>query len=810
MKLRFALLAAAWPLLLGAHEQADLILYSGKIITVSVKQPLAQAVAIHGNRFLAVGSNEEVLKLAGPATRKYNLQGRAVAPGMIESHVHPASAAFSEQDGPVPVMKDIGEIQAYIRQQAARLPADRLIFVPKVYPSRLKERRYPLRRELDEAAPNRLVMADNGYASVLSTALMKKLGITRDTKEPANGKIIRDERGDPTGLVLGAPQLLGAARASRRRTFQDMLWALPAMQAAYNQVGITSTIDRGQGAEGFRAYQELRRQGKLTVRTTVTYTISAQGSPEQVRAEVLRTPFVTGFGDDWVRVGPIKTTIDGGILIGTALMREPWGPNTGIYGYVDPDYRGVQALPRENLIEMARAANELGWQMTAHTAGGGAVDLLLDAYEAADRDKPIRDRRFTVTHGNFPNQRAIERAAKMGVLFDCQIAWHHLDGPALKDVFGPERMRHFLPLRSMLDAGVLVAGGSDHMIRFHPRDAINPYHPFYGMWMAITRQGVDGVVLNPEQRVTREEALRMWTINGAYMSFEENLKGSIEPGKLADLVVLTKDYLTCPEDQIRDIEAVATMVDGRVVHGTLSSDEGAVSMGHYHLRVRDAALHAKLWVEVLGAKPGKLGQYEMVRIPGAVILIQPGQPAGGSHGSIVDEIGLKVRDLKATLVKAKAAGVAIVVERPEGRNAVVNFPDDVRIELTEDATLAAPVVHHHTHFRHPAVNEMKAWYVKMFDARPGRRGQFEAADLPGVNLTFTAPETPATVPTKGRSLDHIGFEVKNLEAFCKQLEASGVKFDVPYRKLPSLNLAIAFLTDPWGTYIELTEGLDRL
>ena len=581
------LLGAAWPLLLAAHEQADIIFYHGKIITVAQSRPLAQAVAIRGNRFLAVGSDEEVLKTAGPATRKYDLQGCSVTPGIIESHTHPASAAFSEQDGPVPVMKTIAEIQAYVRQQAARLPPERLIFVPKVYPSRLRERRYPLRRELDEAAPNRLVMADNGYASVLSTPLLAKLGITRDSPQPANGKIIQGERGEPTGLILGAPQLLGQARGSRSRTYADLLWAIQAMQAAYNQVGITSTIDRGQGPEGFRAYQELRRQGKLAVRTTVTYTISAQGTPEQVRAEIQRTPFVTGFGDEWVRVGAIKTTVDGGILIGTALMREPWGMNTGIYGYVDPGYRGVQALPRENLVEMARVANRLGWQMTAHTAGGGAIDLLLDAYEAADREKPIRERRFTVTHGNLPDQRAVSRAAQMGVLFDCQMAWHHLDGPALQDVFGPARMRHFLPLRSLLDAGVVVAGGSDHMIRFHPREAINPYHPFFGMWMAVTRKGVDGAVLNPEQRVTREEALRMWTISGAYMSFEENLKGSIEPGKLADLVVITKDYLTCPVDEIKDIEALLTMVDGKVVHGALPPDDAAVAMGHYHLRVRD-------------------------------------------------------------------------------------------------------------------------------------------------------------------------------------------------------------------------------
>jgi predicted amidohydrolase YtcJ len=551
---------------LALAQPADVIYYNAKIITMWEGRPRAQALAIRGNRFLAVGSNEDILKYAGHMTRRVDLGGRCVVPGLIDSHTHPSGAALSEQEGPVPVMNTIADVQAYIRQQAARLPADRLIFVPKVYATRLRERRYPTRYELDAAAPGRLVMADNGYASVLSSALLAKLKITRDTPQPPNGKIIKDENGEPTGLILGAPGLLGPLRRTRQITHRDLVWAIESMQKKYNEAGITSTIDRGQGPEGFRAYQELRQAGRLTVRTYVTFLISAQGKPEQVRQEIMRIPFVTGFGDEWVRVGSIKTIVDGGILIGTAYLREPYGENTAVYGYYDPDYRGVLYVPKENLFEMAITANRLGWQMTAHTAGGGATDLLLDAYEAADRERPIRPRRFTVSHGNFPNEEARARAVRMGVLFDCQPAWHHFDGPVLKDVFGSARMRHFIPLRSMLDEGIIVAGGSDHMIRFDARKAINPYHPFFGMWMAITRRTADGSVLNPEQRITRLEALRLWTLNAAYLSFEENLKGSIEPGKLADFVVISKDYLECPEDEIKDIEALLTVVDGREVY----------------------------------------------------------------------------------------------------------------------------------------------------------------------------------------------------------------------------------------------------
>ena len=551
---------------LAAAQPADTIYHNGKIITMWQGHPVVEAAAIRGDRFLKAGSNQEVLATAGPSTTKVDLKGATVVPGLIDSHAHPSGAALSEKDAPVPVMHTIPEIQTYIKQLAAKSPADKLIFVPKIYSTRLNERRYPTRYELDAASGERLAMTDNGYSSVLNSAMLKKAGITRDTPQPSDGKIIKDAKGEPTGLILGARKLLGPLRAGRgSTTFEDVVWALRTMQRRYNQAGLTSVIDRSQSAEGFRAYQELQKRGEMTVRSYVTYHIGAQGTPQQVRREIASIPYVTGKGDDWFRVGSLKCTVDGGILLGTAYLREGYGEHTDIYGYKDPDYRGVLSVTKENLFEMARAANDLGWQMTAHAAGGGAIDLLLDAYEAADKVKSIRGRRFTVSHGNFPDERAIARAKKLGVVFDCQPAWHHFDGPALKDVFGPSRVKHFIPLRSLLDAGVVVAGGSDHMIRMDSRQAINPYHPFFGMWMTITRKTADGAVLGPEQRIKREEALRLWTLNAAYLSFDEKSKGSIEPGKLADLTVISKDYLTCPEDEIRAIEAVRTVVGGKVV-----------------------------------------------------------------------------------------------------------------------------------------------------------------------------------------------------------------------------------------------------
>lgn len=545
---------------------ADTLYFNAKVVTLDTKRPSADSFLVRDNRFAKVGLLAEVSAGLAPGTTRVDLRGRTVVPGLIDSHTHPVGAGLAEADGEVPVMTSIADVQAYVKKLASSTPVSKMIFVPKVYSTRMKERRYPTRYELDAVSGEHEVMTDNSYASVLNSKMLAKLGITRESPQPANGKIIKDEKGEPTGLILGFQQLLGKLRASRQFADAERYKALKQMQQAYNRAGITSTSDRGQGPEGFRLYQQLKQRGDMTVRTTVTYMINGTGKPEDLARQIEAMPFTSGYGDDWLRVGPVKTVVDGGILIGTAFLREPYGMNTAVYGYSDPDYRGVNNVPRENLIAMARTATRLGWQMTAHTTGGGAIDALLDAYDEVNKETPIRDRRFIVTHGNFPNAEAIAKAARLGVLFDCQPQWFHFDGPALTPVFGPERSRWFVPFKSMMEAGVVVAGGSDHMIKYDPRKSINAYHPFYAMWMAITRKMADGQVLNPGERITREQALRMWTINGAYMTFEEKAKGTIEAGKLADFAVLDRDFLTLPEDEIKMIEPVLTVVDGKVVY----------------------------------------------------------------------------------------------------------------------------------------------------------------------------------------------------------------------------------------------------
>ncbi|MPY88005.1 MAG: amidohydrolase family protein [Luteitalea sp.] len=563
--LGLSVLAAAEPL-------ADAVYYNGKIITLWDATPAAQALAVAGNTFLAVGTNDDVLRRAGANTAKIDLKGQTVVPGLIDAHTHPIGAALAEAEGPLPPFDSIAAIQAYIRDRAAHTPADTPIVVPKVFATRLAERRYPTRQELDEVAADRAVLVDNGYASVLNSMLLEKHGITRESPDPKGGKLGRDERGEPNGLVLGASELLSPLRQQRAWTPRELADALKRVQARYNSVGITSTIDRAEDAAGFRAYQALRRENGLTVRTSVTYRLNGAGSAKDVQEQIEALPFVTGWGDEWLRVGPLKVVVDGGMLIGTAYLREPYGTRTDVYGYTDPAYRGELATPPANLRLVARLARDLGWQMTAHVVGGGALDVLLDAYEAADEQDGLETRRFTATHANFPDARAIARARQLGIGFDVQPAWLYLDGDVLRDVLGPQRVRDLLPLRSLFDAGLVVAGGSDHMVRLDPRNATNPYDPFLGMWIAITRQTHQGTVLVPEERLTRLEALRMWTLNPAWMTFEEDQKGSIQPGKLADFVVISKDLLTCPVDEIKEIDALLTIVDGRDVYRASGRD----------------------------------------------------------------------------------------------------------------------------------------------------------------------------------------------------------------------------------------------
>ena len=256
----------------------------------------------------------------------------------------------------------------------------------------------------------------------------------------------------------------------------------------------------------------------------------------------------------------------------------------------------------------------------------------------------------------------------------------------------------------------------------------------------------------------------------------------------------------------------------------LSAEDGPIVYSHHHVNASDIDAHKKFWIDTLGGSLVKVGtaQYETIKFPNVFVNFNRTAASGGTKGTTVNHVGFQVPDIRAIVNKVKAAGYPIVTrtELPPAipvkddlafiadQNTYIAFamgPDETKVEFVENKALPQPISLHHVHFAAPKVDEMRAWYAKTFGATPGKRGSFEAADLPGVNLTYSPAQGPV-VGTRGRALDHIGFEVKDLERFCKQLEASGIKLDRPYTKVPALGIAIAFLTDPWGTYIELTEG----
>ena len=236
-----------------------------------------------------------------------------------------------------------------------------------------------------------------------------------------------------------------------------------------------------------------------------------------------------------------------------------------------------------------------------------------------------------------------------------------------------------------------------------------------------------------------------------------------------------------------------------------------VSMAHFHIMTKDPEAQKRFWT-MLGATAAKpVGPNEAYKVQGAFVLVRKQDATGGSEASVVHHIGFKVKNLAAALDGCKAQGIRIITAADaiaKNHKANVMGPDEINVELVEDTSMTAPIASHHIHWYNSPIEDTRAWYVKTFGAVAGKRDQFEAADLPGINLSFSASKAKPE-PTKGRALDHIGFEVRNLEAFCKKLEAAGVKFDRPFTRVESLGLSLAFLTDPWGTYIELTEGLSR-
>lgn len=560
--------------------QADLILHNGKVVTADAKFSIREAVAIGGNRVLAVGTSKEVLgKFRGARTTVIDLQGKTVLPGLIDAHVHALESGLSELHGPLPPFDSIAAIQDYIRARARATPKGAWIVVPRTLPPRLKEMRMPTREDLDVTLDHPVAF-DGSYVWAANTMALQISGITRSTPNPAGGEIVKGPDGEPNGILRNASHLLKGVSRTAPYSAEEKLRALEIMLREYRRAGLTAIHDRAVTPAEVALFEKLKAEGRLPVRTVLTWRVGTARPVEEIVREIESSPWRTNLGDEWLKFGAFKVTLDGGQSVGTAYQRMPYGPfGRQLYGQTNPDARGTLFVEPGKLLAILRAARNKGWSLTAHAQGGGAIDTLLDVFEALDREKPIAPTRSHVMHGSMQSPESLDRMKRLGVAADVQPGWLHYDAPALERVFGERNLRWFFPMRGYLDRGIPAAGGSDHML-FHDKDrGVNPYNPFFGMWMTITRRTTEGKVLFPEERVTREEAIRMWTTWAAWLHFSEKEQGSIEPGKLADLVVIDRDILTCPEDEIRRIEPVMVVLDGRIVERNIAAFPGAEGFG---------------------------------------------------------------------------------------------------------------------------------------------------------------------------------------------------------------------------------------
>jgi predicted amidohydrolase YtcJ len=545
-----------------------LILHHGKVITVDKNFRVAEAIAIEADgRITAVGSNDEILALKSDASQLLDLGGKTVLPGLMDSHVHPG-AAMTEFDHEIPTMETIADVLAYVSGRVKVSQPGELISVRQIFITRLEEKRYPTRAELDRIAPNNPVVFSTGPDAMLNSLALKLGGYSRDYKVPAGsvGKMEVDANAEPTGLLRSLSHNVKAPTSAKSPTAEDTYRRTVELFHDYNAVGLTTVADRDSSLKQCELYQQMLTKGDLSVRMRPSPGIPSMSlwpACEKAIDEVISHPLTKE--DPMLQIIGTKVYLDGGMLTGSSWMIDPWGISEA-YGISDPQYRGVQKITAARLKQLVEKVTAAGLQFTAHSVGDAAVQLLIDTYEDVNQRHSVRAARSSVTHCNFMHPDSIAKAAKLGVCIDLQPIWLHMDGRTLMGHFGEERMSRFQPLRACFDQKVIVGGGSDHMQKIGSFRSINPYNPWLGMWTSITRKArkLDQPV-HIENALTREEALRLYTSNNAFLLKTEKNAGSLEPGKLADIILVDRDPLTCPIDDLMQTQVLKTWLGGKLV-----------------------------------------------------------------------------------------------------------------------------------------------------------------------------------------------------------------------------------------------------
>lgn len=544
-------------------EPADLVLINGKVVTVDSARPQAEAVAILGDKIAAVGTTREIEAYIGPRTRVIDLQGKLVIPGFIEGHGHFTGLGRSQMILDLTRARSWDEIVAMVADAAKKAKPGAWIFGRGWHQEKWTRvpqpnvEGVPLHHELSRVSPHNPVLLTHasGHAAFVNALALKLAGIDARTPDPPGGEIVRDKNGEPTGMLRERAQGLVQAAVARveaerspeeRQALRREEIRLAAEKALAN--GVTTFHDAGSSFQMIDLFKKLADEGQLAVRLYVM----VRGETVEEMAKKLPQYRLIGYGNGFLTVRAIKRQIDGALGPHGAWLLEP---------YADlPTSRGLALESVEDITRTAELAIEQGFQLNTHAIGDRANREVLNIYEAVFRRHPDKkDLRWRIEHAQHLHPDDILRFAQLGVIASMQGIHCTSDGPWVIKRLGEKRAREGAYVwRKLWDAGVVVTNGTDT-----PVEDINPILSFYA---TVTRRLADGSTFFPEQRLTREEALKSYTLNNAYAAFEEKIKGSLTPGKLADLVVLSRDIMTIPEDQIPGTEVIYTIVGGKIVY----------------------------------------------------------------------------------------------------------------------------------------------------------------------------------------------------------------------------------------------------
>jgi predicted amidohydrolase YtcJ len=522
-----------------AKEPVDLILHNGTMITVDAAFSVATALAVRGDRVVDVG--DDGLLRRYDAAQTIDLAGRAVVPGFIDTHTHIRGRARRHID--LGGVESIVQLQSLIRSKVTELGEGEWITGYGWSEDELAEGRRPLRWDLDEAAPANPVILTRagGHSAVASSLALQLAGVTSETPQPEGGVIELDENGRLNGVIRERQGLVG--RLVPDATPEEIRETMIQMLRDQLVLGITSLVQAGEGPNGYARWEDIYAEfGDELPRATVQIRwVGTERLSEFGRK--------TGDGDDRLQVGAIKVLVDGGFTGPAAFTREPYRGET--------EYRGSLNLPVEELYALVDTASALGWQLGLHAIGDSAIVLTVDAIVNALQGTPRDDHRHYLNHFTVtPPAEAMDRMAENGIAIAQQPNFTYtLEGRYVANLEG-ERLAHNNPLKIPMEHGIFMGLGSD----------ILPIDPLVGLYAAVTRKGMSGEVYGPEERLTMEEAIRGYTADAAWFTYEEGLKGSLEPGKLADMVVLSEDPLTIDPERIMEMEVEMTILGGRVVY----------------------------------------------------------------------------------------------------------------------------------------------------------------------------------------------------------------------------------------------------